>query len=88
LKALHKKFDMPIVFVNKDVADQFETSYETDPVIHLPGANDKNGWKGKLSTIPLAQAIRWVDRPTQNLIRRKTTIPQTASKKTKEEPAT
>ena len=75
---------MPIVFKNPDVAAKYETSYETDPEVHLPGGKNKNGWKGKLSEIPLAQADRWISRPKQNLLTLKEAKP--AAKKEEKEP--
>jgi hypothetical protein len=63
---------MPIQFSNADVAAKYTTDYETDPPVHLPGGKGKNGWKGKLSNIPLEQADRWINRPNQNLLKLKT----------------
>lgn len=76
---------MAIKFVKQDVADKFETDYETDPIVHLPGGKNKNGWQGRLSTIPLSQAERWIDHPKQNLLKRKVTPAAATSKKKEEE---
>lgn len=54
-----------------DVAQKFETDYASDPIVHLPGGKEGNGWKGRLSEIPLEQAERWIGRPGQNLLRLK-----------------
>lgn len=62
---------MPIQFTNPDTAAKYSTDYETDPVVHLPGGKNKNGWKGKLSNTPLEQADRWIDRKNQNLYKLK-----------------
>jgi hypothetical protein len=60
-----------IVFKNADVAAKYTTDQTDDKIHHLPGGKNKNGWKGLLSEIPLAQADRWISRPGQNLIRLK-----------------
>ena len=58
-------------FKNAEVAEKFTTDYEADPFVHLPGGKLNNGWKGRLSEIPLEQALRWINRPGQNLIKLK-----------------
>lgn len=58
-----------IQFIDPAVSAKYETDYTADPVVHLPGGKNKNGWKGLLSTIPIAQADRWINRPGQNLLK-------------------
>lgn len=60
-----------VQFKNPDVATKYETDQTVDKIHHLPGRKNKNGWKGLLSEIPLAQADRWIGRPGQNLIKLK-----------------
>lgn len=58
-------------FKNADVAEKYTTDQTADPIVHLPGGKNKNGWKGRLSEIPLVQADRWIGRPGQNLLKLK-----------------
>ena len=78
-----------IQFTDPQVAEKFETDYETDPKVHLPGdkvnGRLENGWAGKLSNIPLKHAERWVDKPKQNLLKRKVAAPAKPVKQSKEE---
>lgn len=60
-----------LVFKNADVAAKYDTDQTADKITHLPGGKNKNGWKGLLSEIPLAQADRWINRPGQNLLKLK-----------------
>jgi hypothetical protein len=65
---------MAFQFKNPDVAAKYDSDQTADPLVHLPGRKEKNGWKGRLSTIPLDQADRWVNRPGQNLLKLKNSI--------------
>lgn len=47
---------MPIVLKNADVAARYETDFEKDQIIHVPGGRNGDGWKGPLSSIPLHAA--------------------------------
>ena len=58
-------------FTDPAVAAKYETDYTTDPVVHLPGGKNKNGWKGNLSAMPIEQADRWINRPGQYLLKLK-----------------
>ena len=58
-----------IQFKNADVAEKYTTDRTADCIVHLPGGKNKNGWKGRLSEIPLVQADRWINRPGQNLLK-------------------
>lgn len=62
---------MPIEFKDPAVAEKYSTDQTVDKVHHLPGGKNKNGWKGKLSDIPMVQAERWISRPGQNLLKLK-----------------
>lgn len=68
---------MPVEFKNKEVAAKYYTDQTADKVSHLPGGKNGNGWKGRLSDIPLEQADRWIHRPGQNLLKLK--VPAQAS---------
>lgn len=71
------KFNVP------EVEAMFESEHVSNPTVHLPcGIVPRTGWKGKLADIPLAQAERWVNRPNQNLLRRKEIVG--AKKKTEQ----
>lgn len=59
------------MFKNSDVAAKYESAHVADPVVHLPGGKNRNGWKGHLSTIPLEVADRLFARPGQNLLKAK-----------------
>ena len=67
---------MAVVFKVPEVAAKYDTDQTADKVHHLPGGKNKNGWKGKLSDIPLVQADRWISRPGQNLLRLKRPEPE------------
>ena len=45
-------------FTNADVAAKYNYGHSKDPIVHVPGAKNKNGWKGNLTTIPLEAADR------------------------------
>lgn len=62
-------------FKNPDVAAKYDSAHTADPIIHLPGGKNKNGWKGNLSSIPLEVADRVFARPAQNLLKLKETQP-------------
>ena len=67
---------MGLKFKDPDVEAGFETDREKDGVVHFPGGKIKGaGWKGLLSEVPLVQVERWIDRPGQNLFRRKNVQP-------------
>lgn len=66
-----------IQFKNAAVAAKYESDRDTDPITHLPGGKNKNGWMGLLSEIPIEQADRWIGRPGQNIIKLKV-IPKEA----------
>lgn len=68
-----------IQFTDAEVAAKYTTDYETDPMVHLPGGKNKNGWRGRLSTIPLVQAERWINRKGQNLIKIKEVVVEKAA---------
>lgn len=76
-----------IQFKDAAVAAKYDTDYSTDPVVHLPGGKNKNGWKGKLSEIPIEQADRWISRPGQNLLKLKEQAKPAPEKKSKEKAA-
>ena len=59
------------MFKNSEVSAKYESAHVADPVIHIPGGKNKNGWKGNLSAIPLAAADRLFARPGQNLLKLK-----------------
>lgn len=73
---------MSLQFKNQDVAVKYESDRVNDPIVHLPGGKMKNGWKGRLSEIPLAQADRWISQKNQNLLKLKPAAP--AAKAAKE----
>lgn len=58
-------------FNNPDVEAKYCNDHPGDPVVHLPGGKSGNGWKGKLSDVPLEHADRWFSRPGQNLFKLK-----------------
>lgn len=62
---------MSVVFKDPAVAAKYDTDQTHDKIHHLPGGKSGNGWKGKLSEIPLVQADRWINRPGQNLLKLK-----------------
>lgn len=72
-------------FKNAETAAKYETGYTTDPVVHLPGGKNKNGWKGRLSEIPAEQADRWLNRPNQNLLKLKEIKKEPVKKELKKE---
>lgn len=72
-------------FKNAETAAKYETDYITDPVVHLPGGKNKNGWKGRLSEIPAEQADRWLNRPNQNLLKLKEIKKEPVKKELKKE---
>lgn len=64
-----------IQFTDPEVAAKYTTEQTADKIHHLPGGKGKNGWKGLLSNIPIAQADRWINRPGQNLLKLKEVTP-------------
>jgi len=62
-------------FKNPDVAAKYDSAHAADPIVHLPGGKNKNGWKGNLSSMPLEVADRVFARPAQNLLKLKETQP-------------
>lgn len=60
-----------MVFKNAEVEAKYSSDHPADPVVHLPGGKKGNGWKGKLSDIPIEQADRWINRKGQNLLKLK-----------------
>ena len=62
---------MSFTFKNPDVAAKYDSDQTADPLVHFPGGKNGDGWKGKLSEIPLAQADKQILKPKQNLIKLK-----------------
>lgn len=47
------------IFTDPKVAAKYDTEFVNNPEIHIPGGDVlEGGWKGRLSTIPLAFAER------------------------------
>jgi hypothetical protein len=70
-----------ITFKDPAVAAKYESDQTADKVHHLPGRKNGNGWKGRLSDIPIEQAERWINQPGQNLLKIK--VEPVAKKKEK-----
>lgn len=63
---------MSFQFKNKEVADKYETDFENDPDVHVPGGTGQ-GWRGKLSQLPFEFAEK-LQKMDSNLIRAKQSI--------------
>jgi hypothetical protein len=59
-----------ITFNNPETAKQFETDFETDPRLEVPGKTPSEGWNGNLSDIPPFAAKNLVAQKS-NLVREK-----------------
>jgi hypothetical protein len=59
-----------LVFKNADVARKYESDFDHDPIVHVPGGTNKDGWKGKLSAIPMYAADKLIIQKS-NLVRPK-----------------
>lgn len=62
---------MAVNFKHAEVEAKYESLHIADPVVHVPGGKNKDGWKGKLSTITPAAADKLFARPGQNLLKLK-----------------
>jgi len=62
---------MAVVFKNTEVEAKYESLHVADPVVHVPGGKNKDGWKGNLSDITLQAADKLFARPGQNLLKLK-----------------
>lgn len=74
-----------IIFTDPAVAAKYATDQTDDKVHHLPGGTNGNGWRGKLSEVPLEVADRIYVRPGQNLLKLKETPAAASGKKKQEE---
>lgn len=68
-----------LVLKNADVAEKYVSSFKSDPMVHVPGGKSGNGWKGRLSSIPMAAADRLIEKKS-NLVELKVPAPATESK--------
>jgi hypothetical protein len=62
---------MSFQFSNAEVAAKFDSDQTANPQVHICGGKNGDGWKGKLSDIPLAQAEKQILKPGQNLLKLK-----------------
>ncbi len=62
---------MAVAFKNNEVEAKYESLHVADPVVHIPGGKNKDGWKGNLSDITPAAADKLFARPNQNLLKLK-----------------
>lgn len=67
-------------FKNSEVEAKYESLHVADPVVHIPGGKNKDGWKGNLSDITPAAADKLFNRPGQNLLKLKDTPKAKAEK--------
>lgn len=59
-----------VEFKNAATLAKYDTVWNTDPTIHIPGGKKANGWRGKLSDITVENADRLMDQKS-NLLKLK-----------------